>query len=177
MPTRQRPSPSPTASADDTIARSSSVTLVGLGTLAPAPEDDDEGRRCTDRRRRRQRPDEHVDAVGGRDEQDVGGERRLDLGEDLVVAEAPFVDERADLVAQVDRGPVARLEHALAVAHRAGDAPGEGVGTFAGVARSVVAADADGEQHGGDDSEEQPSRPVLDGPVEGRPPAITPPGR
>ena len=58
-------------------------------------------------------------------------------GDDLVVGQLALVDELADAVADVLRRRVARLEHALAVAHRAGDALLDRLGPLARRARPV----------------------------------------
>ena len=72
----------------------------------------------------RQRPHERVDAGRSRHQQHLAAEALLDVVDDLVVADRAGVDLAGDLDADRLRVGVARLEHALAVADRAGEAAG-----------------------------------------------------
>jgi hypothetical protein len=151
----------PVGSASRIDERPVSLRRHGVDGVLPTPERHGETDDGHDRRGHRERPRQRVDPRPLRHEEELDVGVLLDGGDDLVVRLRARFDEVLDLVADVDRGRVARLEHALTGADRTGDALRDRVDAVVLAARPGVAQRADEQQRDGGAEHQQPCRPSL----------------
>src|SRR4051794_17819728 len=128
----------------------------------PTPERHGKARDTGHERRRRQRPCQRLDAARRRHEQFLAVVVTHDAVDDLLVGQLTVLDALTDELANLHGRGVARLVHALALAHGAGQPLLERDDTLVGRLRPVVTRDADRKQPDDDEQQRQPARPTLD---------------